>query len=149
VWCYPTEDGSGSGRELIGKFISAAEPYQCWAIEYNNGFFDFGIGATDNTWSILASSTGKTKENWYHVVATYDGANRKIYVNGVEEATASFTKTPQTTDENIAIGRWLGQAVGGTNTFFGPIAQPRIYNRALTAEEVQRNYNAGKNTYTN
>jgi hypothetical protein len=30
----------------------------------------------------------------------------------------------------------------------GPIAQPRIYNRALTAEEVQRNYNAGKNIYS-
>jgi hypothetical protein len=147
AWCYPTEDGNASGRELIGKFISASAPYQCWALQYEADKFGFGVGATDNTWEVIGSTTGKTKENWYHVVATYDGATRKIYINGVQDASGAYTKTPQTTDENIAIGRWLGQAVGGTNTFFGPIAQPRIYNRALTASEVLQNYNSGKNTY--
>ena len=149
VWCYPTEDGNVAGREVIGKFISGSSPYQCWVIEYQFNQFNFAIGATDNTFTGVKSVTGKTKENWYHVVATYNGATRKIYVDGVEERSEAFTKIPQTTDKNIAIGRWLAEPVGGANTFFGPIAQPRIYNRALTAEEVQRNYNAGKNTYTN
>ena len=147
VWCYPTEDGTSSGRELIGKYISTSIPYQCWVLQYESGKFGFGVGATDNTWHVLGSTTGKAKENWYHIVATYDGSKRKVYINGVQDASDNYTKTPQTTDENIAIGRWLGQAVGGSNTFFGPIAQPRIYNRALTASEVLRNYNSGKNTY--
>jgi hypothetical protein len=147
VWCYPTEEGNASGRELIGKFISSAQPYECYALEYRATQFNFGIGATDNTWNSLYSSAGKSIKNWYHVVATYDGATRRIYINGVEENTQAFTKTPQTTDKNISIGRWLGQAVGGTNTFFGPIAQPRIYNRALTATEVARNYNADKSKF--
>jgi hypothetical protein len=43
----------------------------------------------------------------------------------------------------------IGRDSAGTRYYKDQIAQPRIYNRALTAEEVQRNYNAGKNIYTN
>ena len=147
VWCYPTVDGTVNGRDLIGKYISSSSPYQSWAIEYQNQYFSFGIGATDNTWTVLSSSTSKTIESWYHVVGTYDGATRKIYVNGIEENSSAFTKTPKLSDLNVAIGRWLGQAVGGANTFFGKIANPRIYNYALTAQQVADNFNEKASTF--
>jgi len=83
---------------------------------------------------------------WVHVVGVYDGSNIIVYVNGVFGASVASSGSIGVNDDVLTIG--------GDNTFTPyslnkPIAQPRIYNRALTAEEVQRNYNAGKNIYTN
>jgi len=81
---------------------------------------------------------------WIHVVGTMTATNMSLYINGVNKvSTAKTGLTISTTDEELSISHEL------TNEFNGQIAQPRIYNRALTAEEVQRNYDAHKSIYTN
>ena len=81
---------------------------------------------------------------WHHVLGTYDKTNRKLYVDGVLRDTDA-----QTIDiETSSLAHQIGTFQNGTNREYSDqIAQPRIYNRALTAEEVERNYNAGKNIY--
>jgi hypothetical protein len=81
---------------------------------------------------------------WNHIVGTYDGANRKIYINGALEETDADTSTITESALNVEIGTYGGF---GSSAYDQPIAQPRIYNRALTASEVLQNYNSGKNTY--
>ena len=44
--------------------------------------------------------------------------------------------------------KYIGRDTESSRYYNDQIAQPRIYNRALTAEEVQRNYDAGKNIYS-
>ena len=83
---------------------------------------------------------------WRHIVGLYNGSAKKLYVDGAEVSSSSQTVGAAASTAPIEIGRYQ-QSTG--NTIDGPIAQPRIYNRALTAEEVQRNFDAGKNTYTN
>ena len=82
--------------------------------------------------------------NWYHCVATYDGANLKIYLDGVLKITTASTMTLKDSDQPVYIGAYVGSLDPSDNT----TAQPRIYNRALSAEEIQRNFNAGKNIYS-
>ena len=94
-------------------------------------------------------ATSTIEDNvWYHLVSTFDISANDLnhYVNGVLNKNFTLSETQNNTDAPIIIGAWYDKANFFTN---GQIAQPRIYNRALTAEEVQRNYNAGKNTYTN
>jgi hypothetical protein len=86
-----------------------------------------------------------TRGDWAHIVGVFDGTNTKIYSNGVLEDTDAATAVDMTNSEVKLIGR----DSAGTRYYKDQIAQPRIYNRALTAEEVQRNYDAEKNTYTN
>jgi len=81
--------------------------------------------------------------NWNHVVVTYDETNLKFYVNGALDETIAYTSSIPTNDVDLHIGA----RPDGVQLYEADIAQPRIYNRALTAEEVQRNYNAGKNIY--
>jgi len=88
-----------------------------------------------------------TNNDWNHVVITYDRANVRIYINGSEDNSSVYTPALKTTSKVLEIGRYWGSSTYATEG--SKIAQPRIYNRALTAEEVQRNYDAGKNTYTN
>jgi hypothetical protein len=85
-----------------------------------------------------------TRGDWAHIVGVFDGTNTKIYSNGVLEDTDAATAVDMTNSEVKLIGR----DSAGTRYYKDQIAQPRIYNRALTAEEVQRNYNAGKNIYS-
>ena len=82
---------------------------------------------------------------WNHVAVTHDGSTLKVYKNGSLIKTVTG-RTYATANDDVVLGR--NGSTGGEDCF-GAIAQPRIYNRALTAEEVQRNYDAGKNIYTN
>ena len=98
------------------------------------------------TAGFLTPSQNLAAGNWYHVAFTSDGSTIKIYIDGVEGNSASYSSGFYVSDENLEIATYQNDQAKAHD---GPIAQPRIYNRALTAEEVQRNYNAGKNTYTN
>ena len=92
------------------------------------------------------ASAGQTDGDWVHIVGVRDATSQKIYVNGVFDSQTTATGTIS----NDLI-KYIGRDASTPNDRFysSQIAQPRIYNRALTAEEVQRNYNAGKNIYTN
>ena len=50
--------------------------------------------------------------------------------------------TPNSPDSFYYVGRNIGDEPSGVRAFNGNIAQVSIYNRALTAEEVQQNFNA-------
>jgi len=135
AWVY--WDGT-IGKGLLSKWTSSNQTYMIYLnssskpMLYINGF----------------STTGDTMTigEWYHIVGTYDRVNRKIYMNGALITENAYTAAINTNDEPLEIGRHANLIA---NAYPNQIAQPRIYNRALTAEEVQRNYNAGKNIYTN
>ena len=91
------------------------------------------------------SSYSSMTEGWHHIIGTYDKVNRKIYVDGVLRVADAQTISIPPSDDKIEIGRYSHIASKSTDD---TVAQPRIYNRALTAEEVQRNYDAGKNIYS-
>ena len=81
-----------------------------------------------------------------NVVATFDGTIKRIYVNGVlvrTSGTLSGTVTQNTTG-----AAFIGIYGGGGYPFNGRIAQTQIYNRALTAQEVQQNFNATRSRYS-
>ena len=78
---------------------------------------------------------------WNNVVATFDGTYKRIYVNGNLVATSSaLTGTiTQNTTGYAYIGAY-GNLAG--YYFNGNIADTKVYNRALTATEIQQNFNA-------
>jgi hypothetical protein len=84
---------------------------------------------------------------WNHIVGTADGSKVKVYLNGAfENTTAAAILLFSHQDLPVEIGRLSD----GDSTAAYPndqIALPRIYNRALTATEVARNYNADKSKF--
>lgn len=87
-----------------------------------------GITATPQT-------TGTYFGAWHHVVYTADGTNLNIYVDGVLVKSAAGTVT----------NPYGGKAVGSSSSryFNGAIDDVRVYNRALSAQEIMALYNAG------
>jgi RHS repeat-associated protein len=97
----------------------------------NNPEFSIESGATRYT---VISSSAISINQWVHLAGVRDGEYIKIYVNGVFKG--------QTYVGNVAINNttlpvYVGRIAGGayTNAVFDDI---RIYNRALTANEISQ-----------
>ncbi|OGS47403.1 MAG: hypothetical protein A2539_07560, partial [Elusimicrobia bacterium RIFOXYD2_FULL_34_15] len=77
---------------------------------------------------------------WHHIVGTYDSIggtnNLRLYQDGVLVAQATVTGNIDTNNNALTIGR-QGSTTG---RFDGTIDEMRIYNRALTANEVLLHY---------
>jgi hypothetical protein len=74
---------------------------------------------------------------WTHLTATYDGANLRIYVNGVEAGITPVTGSMVTSTLPLRIG---GNGAWG-EFFSGVIDEVRIYNRALSPGEIVSDMN--------
>ena len=72
---------------------------------------------------------------WHHVVGTYDGAAVKLYLNGDLIGTTAITGAPLIGQGVVGIGAQLPEI---KRFFHGIIDDVRIYNRALSAEEIQQ-----------
>jgi len=76
---------------------------------------------------------------WYFVTVTYDGQNVKFYVDGKLIGVAKLTEE-LTTPSDIFIGY---NPSGGNEYNYGDFDEVRIYNRALSEEEVKALYEQG------
>jgi len=73
---------------------------------------------------------------WVHVCGTYDGAEMRLYINGVLDPAA--VRPYADAVQNTPVGTHVGAAPYlNAQYFHGFIDEPRIMDRALTAEEVQ------------
>jgi hypothetical protein len=72
-------------------------------------------------------------DTWSHVAMTYDGATVRLYVGGTQVATRAATGAARVTTGALRIG---GNAVWA-EWFAGRIDEVRVYNRALTAPQIQ------------
>ena len=90
-----------------------------------------GFGDGNAFYSVSISTP--TTNTWHHIVGTYDGSTLKFYLDGVLIATQGVVAAPyqNTTTLNI---------IQPDYPIDGRVANGRIYNRALTAAEIQQNY---------
>ena len=111
----------------------------------NNINFWFGTSSLNYvTLNTPDNSIGSNK--WYNVTATRDGSFSKIYINGNEEASTSYSFVQTNLGHRLNIGN-LGNTNFASRFFNGKVTQAKIYNRALTATEVLQNYNATKSRF--
>ena len=73
-----------------------------------------------------------TYGSWFHFAITHDGANIRTYINGVLKNTLAWAGPIQNTSP-LMIGANL---VPVTYHWQGAIDEVRVFNRALSAEEL-------------
>lgn len=135
-----TDSGALSGWTLsLGSYgIAAAK---------ENIYFEFrNVGNTAWRASII-SSTELSLNTWYHVVATYDQVNIRVYVNGMLESIS-----PQTEAIADGAGLSIGRKRAGTaanRNWDGRLDETRVYNRALSASEIKGLYDVGESDKVN
>ena len=91
----------------------------------------------------LVYNTAINTGEWYHLVATDDNVTVRLYINGNQVAsTSSVTATNYSGQPKI--GAW---SASGSARIDGQMPITRIYNKTLTASEINSNYEAYKNRF--
>ena len=97
-----------------------------------------GGGPAQETLGTSVVNTG----TWVCIVVTYDGTNVRFYNNAVLTDTNAKT---------FSISNFIAMQIAANtydNVYFdGKIANGKIYNRALSAQEILQNYNAQKSRF--
>jgi hypothetical protein len=128
-----------SGSQQIYAKRSSASAGNFWL--YNSGgtlYFDTYADGSQNRFTI---SSFFSAGSWIHLAVTYDGTTKKVYKNGVlidSNTDDSGTLTSVSTD--VFIGK---DSTADQYYFDGKIDELRVYNKALTQEEVINVMNSG------
>jgi len=122
----PTPNGSSG-------YIFYATPSDQW--EFWNG------RSTTSGWHVLASGEYVDYGVWTHLVGTYDGTTKRMYVDGELAASAAINYLPNTTSP-LRIGAGATEGAGAY-WFNGDIDEVAIYDTALSPEQVAHHYHAG------
>ena len=77
---------------------------------------------------------------YHHIVGSYNGSTKKIYVDGIERHTKNKTGNLVTTSNGAAVGRFGGTSSG--YFFDGKIARVSVYSIGLTQDQVRQNFDA-------
>jgi hypothetical protein len=100
------------------------------------------------TTELATTSSNITDGDWHHIVvvnkieSSANGGGYKIYVDGSENASASFSSTLRRDSGNNTNGSSIGSNNAGTAQYFeGKIDDVRVYSDALTSAEVGYIYN--------
>jgi len=120
-------NSTGSSYLTIG-----IQPTQQYFAAFDGAFSTMDLGVTANTSNIL------------QIVLTWDGSTQKAYANSVLKNSQALTGTPQNFDTTTGFGDYK------SNTYRmiqGNIYSIKVYNKALTASEIQQNYNALKGRF--
>lgn len=81
------------------------------------------------------------RNKWNHVCGVYDG-KAKTYYNGILSTTSTSFNLNDISSLNFTIGSGMGYYA-----FEGNISLVSLYNRALSATEIQQNFNATRSRY--
>ncbi|MCB2221517.1 MAG: LamG domain-containing protein [Bacteroidetes bacterium] len=97
----------------------------------------FGMDANSNPANVLETATNVlTQSVWTHVAGTWDGATLRIFINGEEVASKPWAVTVDGSTNSTKLGKFYGP---DNNFFRGNMDEVRIWNVALTAEQLQEN----------
>jgi hypothetical protein len=131
IWFRST--GTISTRQALAYFGSEAASGRSY-IEIEASQFKFNTGAVALGGAVVANV-------WYNGAVTFNGSTLIVYINGVQVNTG--VPTVNTGLGSLILGRFV------TNVFplTGNIAQYSLYNRALSAQEILRNYEATRTRF--
>jgi len=118
----------------MSKMVGAWEIYYCTTlVHYTEGSASATLAGTINS---------STYVNFHQLVITHDGINRRIYVNGVLNASDTSIPSGQSFS---SMG--LGAYPSGIYAFVGAIPIYRVYSRALNPYEIAENFQATRGRF--
>jgi MSHA biogenesis protein MshQ len=135
AWIYPTDyshSGGGSYPTVISK---ATTNYRWFISDGNDRIWSRFVGFSD-----LGSTSTIPLNTWTHIILTFDGNGFTWYLNGAEDASDSQSGSLTENSSDWVIGDW---DENGARGFKGKIDDVRIYNYALTEEQIKQVYNDG------
>ncbi len=117
-----------------------------------DGTYNIGVGTTSGC-SIAVNAGGVNRQvfdtttvnldTWRHVVGVYNGSSLSLYVDGHLKGSTPASGVLSSNASPLCIGNDYLKGVGEGTYIKGKIDEVRVYDRALTSNEVDQLYNVG------
>lgn len=117
---------------VIGSSDGNADGY--WLGSEATGVLYFNMEGIDN---LELTNFTYTLNEWNHVVATFDGAKARIYLNGTLWGEVASTGSLTAASGTYRLGE---QGAYPNGKYWGIIDEVRIYNRTLSDAEILQHY---------
>jgi hypothetical protein len=117
---------AGGSDRTPGVWRYPSERRLHWRYDPGNTGVDFGANSSNAEFNL---------NTWYYVGVTKNGANAIGYVNGSSVTTSTVANPKTSGSAAIVINEYYTNPLNNLNSL-------TIYNRVLTAAEVQQNFNA-------
>lgn len=127
------------------RFTNTVSPSTALRIWFPNdgAYIAFGITDSSSTAYTVESSYGYiTAGSWYHILCYKNSTTSKIYINGVDRTSTTYSTPNNIRDFNgiLNIGNY---SIGSSNGLDGKICEFAYWNRQLTTDEIAELYNSG------
>jgi hypothetical protein len=156
VWCYPTNvtsyrnilDCNFNYNATTGNIGPRLEMNSAGNLSW---LYSNTTNSNDSYYVQAAMNSGFVANSWYCVGITYNstGNTSTTYLNGYDTTNGRISVGSPTgfvgTMNNVILGK--GFFLDASRLYAGRISNTLIYNRALTATEILRNYNATKSRF--
>ena len=131
----------GEGRGTYSNFMMGTTAGRTAPLKIQGGFWN-------GAWQQGTTDPGdyfQPANGWYQFVNTYDGAQIKFYANN----TLRITKTPSNfTIASSGLGLNIMRRQDAFNYWGGGMSIIRVYNRALSAVEIEQNWTANRSRFS-
>lgn len=134
-----------NSQDFIFEKGSVNTQYSLFSHSTDIMFRSYHVGFPNVQKQITKTSAGITSGNWYHIVGTWDGSNKRLYVNGTEIGSpVAISANLVTTTQTARIGSF-GSSVG--YPLGGKIAKVAVYNIGLSEAQVVQNFEATRGRF--
>lgn len=139
-----TQSSEGS-RPIVSKWWSDPNSYTLRTDTSLTGKISFSTQTTNSGQTVTSTSSNPVNDgHWHHVVGVYNGVNQKVCIDDYCENAISQNGNIRHSYEELCFGAYYYSAAAPGTTpswfFTGLIDEIAIYNRALSLEEIQQNY---------
>jgi hypothetical protein len=139
AWIFPLSYGTSTDDSTIASKYSGSAAWYFQLGDDNGGtqtlYFSANFTTNDGAWRAPANAI--TLNTWNHVCVTYNSSSTAndpiLYVNGTSQTITEFSTPSGSYDSATDNG-----------SFDGTLDELRVYERTLTATEIQNLYNQGK-----
>ncbi len=132
AWIYPKSFASETGVMMRDRF------WRMFLLEDGSLFGNiFNENGDENR---VGSAAKASLNTWSHAAFTYDGQSIRVYLNGKQSGSLTYPAIRigrQDYSSNPVLGTGFGNS---QNDFNGSIDDVRVYDRALTTEEMDELY---------
>ncbi|HEY0699405.1 MAG TPA: beta-N-acetylglucosaminidase domain-containing protein [Micromonospora sp.] len=127
------------GQAVIESYTGPA--VNGYALRVTDGVLQaWSLGASGQGFGLVSGRTRLTADRWHHVAAVFDGSRLTVYLDGVADNSAATAVSPGSGTASIKLG---GRGDDTYQRLQGDLDEAAIYDRALTAAELQEHYFAG------
>lgn len=100
-------------------------------VEQTTGKLVNAYTTATNVFKFVTGATALTLNQWYRAVATFDGSTLFIYIDGKLDVSGAAAFTPENNNTILSLG-----SINTANKFSGVISEVRLWERALTPDEI-------------